>query len=259
MDLQKELEKVGLNEKEAAVYRTLLEMGTATALQISRQTGIKRPTVYSHLESLEQKGLVSQLATGKTRGLFEAAPLESIIRMLKENQREATNRLQQFEELLPDLKIRTSTNKPRVRVIEGNAIWEKHRELSTNAKEKIVRAMYNLDEIHRVSKDEARKELSDSRVKNKVISRVIYNSSEGPVLQKNDKERLRESIWLPDDKIKISFNFIVFDSTVLVQSTQHGSWGLAIESQDIAESFKGIFDLLWLSFAGKIQNVVRSL
>lgn len=260
MDLQNELEKAGLKDKEAAVYKVLLEMGQATALQISKQTGINRPTVYLQLESLAQKGLASVLAKGKTRGLFEASPIDSVLEMLKEEQIKAAGRFASFESVFPLLRgLAAAGSKPSVKVFEGKSTWQKQRSLSSKSKEKMVRSMFNLDMIHSAFDDDARGVVSKERVKNKVLSRVIYNGSEGAVLQKNDKQRLRESIWLPDDKVRINFNFIVYDNTVLIQSTEQGFWGIAIESPQIADSFKSIFDLLWLSFAGKILNVVRSL
>jgi hypothetical protein len=120
--------------------------------------------------------------------------------------------------------------------------------------------MFNMDIIEERSiSEESRNLYSDKRLKKKVLSRVIYNSSRGPILQNEDKSKLRESIWLPDDKIKITFDFLVYDDKVFIQSMKEGHWGLVIENQDMADSFKQMFDLLWLSFAGKIQNVVRSL
>ena len=47
--LEKELEKIGLNEKESRVYLVLLRLGPTTALALSRATEIKRPTVYTRL------------------------------------------------------------------------------------------------------------------------------------------------------------------------------------------------------------------
>jgi sugar-specific transcriptional regulator TrmB len=260
MDLQKELEKAGLKDKEAVVYKVLLEMGQATALQVAKQTNINRPTVYLQLESLAKKGLASPMAGGKTRGLFEASPVAAVLRLLKEEQNKAVNNLAAFEALLPLLEgISSGGDRPRVRVFEGREVLARQRNISSAAKEKLVRSIYDLDAVHDSYPDDTRTAFSKDRIKNKVISRVIYNCSDGPVLQKNDKQRLRESIWLPDDKIRISFNFLVYDKTVLVQSNEKGYWGVEIESQKIADSFKSIFDLLWLSFAGKIQNVVRSL
>src|SRR2546423_1650027 len=59
------LRGAGLDEKEIEVYIALLELGEATVLQISRKTGVKRPTAYLVLNALEQKGFVSRIVKGK--------------------------------------------------------------------------------------------------------------------------------------------------------------------------------------------------
>ncbi len=52
------LMKLGLTDKEAAVYAAVLKMKKGTALSVAEAAGIKRPTVYSVLESLHTKRLV---------------------------------------------------------------------------------------------------------------------------------------------------------------------------------------------------------
>lgn len=59
------LKHIGLNEKEAQIYLSLLELGKATVLSVSKRSGIKRPTAYLVLESLVEKGFVSRIIKGK--------------------------------------------------------------------------------------------------------------------------------------------------------------------------------------------------
>ncbi len=50
------LASLGLTKTEAAIYRVGLSRSPASATELSRRTGIKRPTVYHALETLMQKG-----------------------------------------------------------------------------------------------------------------------------------------------------------------------------------------------------------
>jgi len=59
------LKRIGLNEKEAKVYLTLLEVNESLPSSISRQSGVKRPTTYVILGQLQKKGLVSHVKKGK--------------------------------------------------------------------------------------------------------------------------------------------------------------------------------------------------
>jgi len=45
-----ELEKLGLNEKEARVYLALLELGESNIQGLSAKSSVKRTTVYDILE-----------------------------------------------------------------------------------------------------------------------------------------------------------------------------------------------------------------
>lgn len=56
---QKELEQAGLSPNEAKCYATLLKLGSASANEISRKSGIHRVSVYDALRGLHEKGLIT--------------------------------------------------------------------------------------------------------------------------------------------------------------------------------------------------------
>lgn len=51
------LQDLGLTDKESAAYLALYRLGEATAYQIAKECGLKRPTVYLVMEDLRKKGL----------------------------------------------------------------------------------------------------------------------------------------------------------------------------------------------------------
>ena len=57
--LRKILLDFGLTDKEARIYVSALGLGTTTILMISKISGLKRPTVYTIIDSLVRKGLFS--------------------------------------------------------------------------------------------------------------------------------------------------------------------------------------------------------
>ena len=61
MDAAKNLEKIGLTEKQAKVYFACLQLGVASTLKLSQLAELKRPTVYVILEDLEKLSLVSRV------------------------------------------------------------------------------------------------------------------------------------------------------------------------------------------------------
>lgn len=58
MNIERLLENIGLSKKEVSIYLALLKVNTATVSQLSKETRIKRTTIYPFLDSLKSKGLV---------------------------------------------------------------------------------------------------------------------------------------------------------------------------------------------------------
>ncbi len=80
-EAERVLTQLGLSENEARVYLAALSLGPTTALKISRQSGIKRSTVYANLSSLTDKGLINIQASGFKRRFAVENPerLESLL------------------------------------------------------------------------------------------------------------------------------------------------------------------------------------
>jgi sugar-specific transcriptional regulator TrmB len=61
------LRGVGLSDNETSVYLAALSLGPTTAAMLSKQSGIKRTTVYSAIESLQEKGILHEEPRGLKR------------------------------------------------------------------------------------------------------------------------------------------------------------------------------------------------
>ncbi|WP_046176050.1 TrmB family transcriptional regulator [Domibacillus indicus] len=61
-ELIRKMQSVGFNQYESKAYITLVKLGTSTAYQISKESGIPRARVYDVLKSLSAQGMVIQEA-----------------------------------------------------------------------------------------------------------------------------------------------------------------------------------------------------
>ncbi len=93
--LNKELEKIGLNKKEAKVYLACLELFESTIGQISRKSGVKRTTVYDVVDSLKKKGLLSSLSKNQRTYYYAENP--------KKLERSLDEKKQILENAMPEL------------------------------------------------------------------------------------------------------------------------------------------------------------
>ena len=71
-ELKKELEHLGLSDKEARVYLAALEMGPSPVQDISHKAHVNRATTYVMIESLAARGLMSTFQKGKKRIEFNS-------------------------------------------------------------------------------------------------------------------------------------------------------------------------------------------
>ena len=77
----KYLIEIGLSEKEAEVYLSLLEGDSYSILVLSKKTKINRTTIYSVIKSLSEKGLVSETTINTKTNYHAESPdrLESFV------------------------------------------------------------------------------------------------------------------------------------------------------------------------------------
>ena len=74
MEIEKVLEQLGLNEKEAKVYLACLQLGKAAVLLIAKKAALKRPNTYLILEALSAKKLISIVIEGKKKYYTAESP-----------------------------------------------------------------------------------------------------------------------------------------------------------------------------------------
>jgi DNA-binding MarR family transcriptional regulator len=90
------LKNIGLNEKEARIYMSLLKFDEADVSDIALEAEIKRPTCYVILDELRKKGLVLKIPHSK-KTIFKALAPDELYE-------QSRNNIYQFEKYLPKLR-----------------------------------------------------------------------------------------------------------------------------------------------------------
>ncbi len=84
------------------------------------------------------------------------------------------------------------------------------------------------------------------RIKSKVKSKFLYTSEKGAIMKQSDSDKNRESRFVPLEKysllcdISIGGNF-----TALLALGDQNPIGITIESKQIADGMRSVFDLAW--------------
>jgi len=108
-----ELRKIGLNEKEAKTYLTLLQFGELAVSEISRKTSLNRSQTYDFLRNLTDKGLAAYLIRNNIR-YYKATDPTKIDEMLKEKEKV-------YNQILPKLQqlYTPKGSKPVIEILDG--------------------------------------------------------------------------------------------------------------------------------------------
>lgn len=116
--LELELRKIGLADKEARVYLAGLALGPSTAQQIAAKATVNRPTTYIMIETLIKRGLMTSFQREKKR-FFLAAPPNQLLYVLNDQKKELDERERSVRDILVRLESMSKASVPAFSVYEG--------------------------------------------------------------------------------------------------------------------------------------------
>ncbi|MEK7672958.1 MAG: helix-turn-helix domain-containing protein [Patescibacteria group bacterium] len=237
------LKNLGLSEKEAKVYLACVERGTAVVSDIAQAAKINRVTTYDILEKLKQKGLVSYFTKKKLK-FFNAIAPENLLEEYEKRTSDLRTSLPKFKTLTGEI------NHPRVRYFEGlegikaiyaDTLTSKTEILNYSNSLEIRNQWPNYDEEY-VSK----------RAKKGIYLRGIAPKDKaGESVHAKDQKFNRELRLIPSDQFDFTNEINIYDDKVAIISFKDELIGMIIESSEIANSQRAIFNMCW-QFAEKM-------
>lgn len=217
--LDKRLQEFGLSDKEAKIYLALLELEQASVVELSRKTGINRVTMYSVLDQLQKKGLVSQTdATKKSK--FLAEPPERLALVIERNIKELELKKTSLDQLVKDLDlISNQPDKPIVRFFRGDEgissmfeefVYGKKPGENKDSPQNILYTAYSRDVQAKTTSPETLNRRRKIRDDSEIRTVNLYNLEEGDKIPSDAKrKRIRVDYPLPahigvyQDKIRL--------------------------------------------------------
>lgn len=106
------LRDLGLSEYEARAYRALLKTGPTTAKALSRVSDVPMGRIYDVLNSIEQYNLVRSQTASRPKKYVAVEPSTALERLLDDKKRELEEKVQQYEDIVDDLKGELETAEP---------------------------------------------------------------------------------------------------------------------------------------------------
>lgn len=232
--LEKYLEEIGLSDKEAVLYLALLGFESATPSELAEKTGIKRTTVYVVLETLEQKGLVSEVPKGKISS-FQAEPPERLQTFVERQKVVLDERSARLKDIIPQIKsvTREKGERPIIKFFEGrdgaiSALEEFYEMHDKRTKEGYF--VFNRDLIEATYSEKERERFAQIRLGKKVTPVSLYNRKEGDYPFQTPGKRLR----INEEKYPILADITIIEDRIIATTMNNDGVSILIKSADLA-------------------------
>ncbi|OGG56491.1 hypothetical protein A3D71_02365 [Candidatus Kaiserbacteria bacterium RIFCSPHIGHO2_02_FULL_55_20] len=246
-DIQKTLAQLGFKETEAQIYLLCLQNKQGFfVFEIAKQTGIKRSTVNLVLERLSQKGVLTHHIDGARKRFIAESPETLLFRF--------EDSLNDMRALIPLLHaVSGQDKKTKIRFFEGKrGIETIHHDIlltlrtakGPKREDLAIASGENVFELQ----PEHQKQFIDKRVKARIPIRWI--APESPLTRKIDtlsSAEYRKMKFFDPKKYKFNIELDVYGDSVALMILGNEPAGVIVENETLAESFRGLFNLLWNS------------
>jgi len=237
------LHKIGLSEKEATVYLTLLELNEALPSTISRLTNVKRSTSYLVLEQLQKKGLATTI---KRSGhlYFQACKADFLVSAQRKKYEEISQQLSSLEQVLPELNSlhKDFTVTPQMSVYKGDEGIIQILEDSLSAKKEIC-CWSNTGLASSTALHQYHPTFLKKKIERNIYSKCLFTYDQsGLQFKKNAKKELREVYLIPIEKYPFQNEINIYNDKTSIISLKD-KVGVIIQNQDISDSQRALFNL----------------
>jgi sugar-specific transcriptional regulator TrmB len=239
---QKVLEKWGLEPNEAAAYLGLLELGPSKVAEIAKVANIKRTTLYTVLENLENKGLVSRELKG-LKTLFKSHHPKELLRLEEERKKD----LESIFDGLAGLYHKGGSDE-HIQLYKGTKNIQKIYldlldEVRLNEKYMVItdqESWFQSDPLFY-------QKFADKRARKVREVRMLMQNSETARHFKKFEKNFNLDIKILPEEVSLLTNLVITERKVLIHELTKPSKLLLIENRSIITMHQQIFELLWKS------------
>ena len=241
--IEKQLKIIGFSDNEIVSYIALLELGKGTVSQISRKALLNRTTGYDVLDRLVAKKLVS-ISGKEPKQEYVAESPDNIEKLIAGELERRQSELNEARQIIPELKsMHNVSGRPQIRFYEGKDGLEQVYEDTLTSSEPI-RAYATVDDMHKGLPNYFPEYYKRRTKKGIAIRAIVPGTDIGNERKSEDAKELRETALVPPDKYYFSPEINIYDNKIMIASWRE-KLGIIIESAEIADAMKKIYELAW--------------
>jgi len=234
------LRELGLSENESRTYLSLISLGPSTVLKISKASGINRTSLYSMIDALKQKGLISIDIKGFKKLLVAESP-EKLEVVLEDRKR-------LFKKNLPDFMSLYNS--------KGEAGFLRYHEGLESIKSVYESMLRDIKpgEDYLIVSDAARQvaldrkyfmDFIERRGKLPIKVRMLMQDSEDARYLKQYEQNFNYKAKLLPAGTSLSTNLVVIPERILIHQTIDPVIGIVIENKSAIKMHQEMFEIMW--------------
>ena len=258
--IQELLKEIGLSDKEATMYVTLLRYGTQPISILAKRANFNRGTSYVILHSLLSKGLTTQSTKAKIQYFSPLQP-SRLIQYLEHRERELQSQKDKVHSMMSQLIAITNplSSTPKIQFFDGPEGARLVMEDTLNSHEKTLCSFLSIADVIDFVGLEFFSAYTTQRVRSGYTLNAIRTlekdrkafatdaRAERYVTSKKEKREVRHA----SEDLAFPITMYMYDHKLAIISSKEENFALLIESKELAEMQKKLFSLLWKSLEKK--------
>lgn len=238
------LNQIGLSDKESTIYLLALELGSTTILNISKHTVINRSTIYTVIESLLKRGLMSVEIKGFKKRYIAESPdrLEFIFEQKKKQLLKAIPFLNEL--------YQHDSNQSFIRYYEGiEAIKMLYLGFLTEIKPGEDYLVIGNQADWFSADPEFFLKFIQKRAKLNIQIRLLFQDSAITQKHKKFEKNLNQKIKILPINTSLTTNMVILPKKVVIHQLKGPKIAVVIENESIVKMNKEMFEIIWNTIA----------
>jgi len=242
--------KLGFEPEIAGIYLALHAHGPQTISELSRNARVERTRIYRLIDRLLESNLI-EVESHYKRGVLKAAPIANLRILINEKEQELKN-LQDELELIEQVLARNSLSNPATRVQfyrgpEGmrQMRWNQLRAKKSAGSVGYAQQIYD-DLAGNAFMDRWVPEFETRGLKRRLLVNDSFVKSWQARKPAGRRIKGYQYNYIPPSIFRIGDNCDIYDNvTAYFQHKDNETFGIEIYNQDIADTQRQMFEMLW--------------
>jgi len=260
LSINDSLVQAGLSDKEAAMYMTLLRSGLKPISFLATRAEMNRGTAYVILHSLMEKGLAVKSAKRNMQYFAPKHP-EHLLHFLEHKQQELEGSKTQLKVVMQSLVSITNPNvtRPTIEFFDGQEGMRSVLEDTLTAKDFVLSSFLSIADIIEAVGGEFFNAYTTKRVKKgyhlkairaqeKDLAAITRDASAKRYLSSIEEKR---EIRYVNADLMFPISMYMYDNKLAVISSKEENFALIIESKELVDMQKKLFNILWTTASEK--------